>query len=60
MCCIGRNSKGHWVVQGQQGKYGGLFVNRAAALKFAMFEDGHPYAAVMVPYPLELNMTAGA
>ena len=60
MCCIGRNSKGHWVVQGPQGKYGGLFVNRAAALKFAMFEDGHPYAAVMVPHPLELNMTAGA
>jgi hypothetical protein len=60
MCRIGRNSKGHWVVQGPQSKYGGLFVNRVAALKFAMFEDGHPHAAVMVPYPLELNMTAGA
>ena len=60
MCRIDKDGRGNWVVEGPQGKYGGLFVNRAAALKFAMFEDGHPYAAVMVPYPLELNMTAGA
>ena len=60
MCMIGRDSKGNWVVQGPQGRYGGLFANRVAALKFAMFEDGHPHAAVMVPYPLELNLTAGA
>jgi hypothetical protein len=60
MCMIGRDSKGNWVVRGPHGKYGGLFTDRAAALKFAMFGDGHPHAAVMVPYPLELNMTAGA
>jgi hypothetical protein len=57
MCKIGKDSKGNWVVQGPQGRYGGLFVNRTAALKFAMFEDGQPHAAVMVPGVLELNMT---
>jgi len=59
MCLIGKNSKGNWVVQGPQSKYGGLFVNRADALKFAMFENGHPHAAVMVPGILELNITPG-
>jgi hypothetical protein len=60
MCMIGRDSKGRWVVQGPQGKFGGLFVDRVAALKFAMFEGGTPHAAVMVPGILELKMTAGA
>lgn len=58
-CLIGRNSKGNWVVQGPHGKYGGLFVDRVAALKFAMFEGGTPHAAVMVPGTLELNMAQG-
>lgn len=60
MCRIGKDGRGNWVVQGPQGKYGGLFVNRAAALKFAMFEGGEPHAAVMVPGILELNMTQGS
>jgi hypothetical protein len=59
MCLIGKNSKGHWVVQGPQGRFGGLFVNRAEALKFAMFENGQPHAAVMVPGTFELNMAQG-
>jgi hypothetical protein len=55
---IGRDSQGHWVVQDQSGLNGGLFVNRAQALKFALFENGHrPQAVVMVPGILELNMT---
>ena len=58
MCMVGRNSRGHWVVQGSN--YGGLFVSRAQALKFAMFENGTPHAAVMVPGILELNMAQGA
>jgi hypothetical protein len=59
MCKIGKDGRGNWVVQGPQGKFGGLFVDRAAALKFAMFKNGHPHAAVMVPGILELNMTQG-
>jgi len=54
---IGKNSRGDWVVQDQDGLYGGLFVNRAEALKYAMFENGHrPQAVIMVPGVLELDM----
>ena len=56
---IGKNSRGHWVVQDQRGLCGGLFVDRAEALKFAMFENGHrPQAVIMVPGILELDMSA--
>jgi hypothetical protein len=55
---IGQDSCGNWVAQDQQGLCGGLFVDRAAALKFAMFENGnHPQAAIMVPGILELDMS---
>jgi len=54
---IGKDSHGHWVVQDEKGLYGGLFVDRAAALKFAMFENGHrPQAVIMVPGIFELKM----
>jgi hypothetical protein len=54
---IGKDSHGHWVVQDQQGLRGGLFVDRAEALKFAMFENGnHPQAVIMVPGVLELDV----
>ena len=37
---------------------GGLFVDRAEAVKFAMFENGHrPQAVIMVPGILELDMS---
>ncbi len=56
---IGRDSHGHWVVQDQSGGRGGLFVDRAEALKYAMFENGHrPQAVIMVPGVLELDMGA--
>ena len=54
---VGKNSRGHWVVQDQQGLRGGLFVDRAEALKFAMFENGNrPQAVIMVPGGLELDL----
>jgi hypothetical protein len=57
---VGKDSHGHWVVQDQQGLRGGLFVDRAEALKFAMFENGNrPQAVIMVPGVLELDMVAG-
>jgi hypothetical protein len=55
---IGKNSRGGWVVQDQQCLCGGLFVNRAEAVKFAMLENGNrPQAVIMVPGVLELDMT---
>lgn len=55
---IGKDSRGNWVVQQQNGTCGGLFVDRVQALRFAMFENGHqPQAVVMVPGVLELNIS---
>jgi hypothetical protein len=58
---IGKDSRGNWVVQDQRGTCGGLFVNRAEALRFAMFESGNrPQAVVMVPGIFELNASGNA
>jgi hypothetical protein len=55
---IGKNRRGQWVVQNQSGLCGGLFVSRAEAVKFAMFENGNrPQAVIMVPGILELDMS---
>ena len=56
---IGRNSRGNWVAQQQNGLYGGLFVNRAQALKYALFENGHhPEMVVELSREIELDMGA--
>jgi len=44
---------------GGGGLFGGLFVNRAQAVKYALFENGRrPQAVVMVPGGLELDLAA--
>lgn len=54
---IGKNSRGSWVVQDEHALCGGLFVNRAEALKFALFENGNrPQAVIMVPGVFELEL----
>lgn len=54
---IGRNSRGNWVAKMKDGLIGGLFINRAAALKFALFENGNrPESIVTVPDSLELDL----
>ena len=56
---IGRNSRGDWVAQEQTGLYGGLFVNRAQALKYALFENGHhPETIIELSRGIELDMGA--
>jgi len=58
---IGKNSRGQWVAQKKHGLTGGLFVNRAAALKFALFENGRrPDAVITVPGVFELDMSGSA
>ncbi len=55
---IGRNSRGGWVAQEQNGLYGGLFVSRAEAVRYALFENGHhPEHIVASPGALELDMS---
>ena len=44
---IGRDSRGNWVAQESRGLFGGMFVSRAQAVKYALFENG-PYPATLV------------
>jgi hypothetical protein len=54
---IGRNNRGNWVAQEQNGLYGGLFVNRAQAIRYALFENGHhPETIVELKRAIELDM----
>ncbi len=54
---IGKDKGGHWVAQEQNGLYGGLFVNRAQAFKYALFENGHhPEMIVELSREIELDM----
>jgi hypothetical protein len=58
---IGRDSRGNWVVQDDQGLCGGLFIDRIQALRFAMLENRtRPQAVVIVPGVLELDMNRKA
>lgn len=54
---IGRNSRGNWVAQENNGLFGGLFVSRAQAFKYALFENGHhPETIVLTSNIVELDM----
>ena len=54
---IGRNARGNWVARERNGLFGGLFVNRAQAFKYALFENGrHPETIVEVSREIELDI----
>ena len=54
---VGKNSRGQWVAREQNGLYGGLFVSRTAAVRYALFENGHrPEAIISSASLLELDM----
>ena len=56
---IGKDKGGHWVARQQDGLYGGLFVNRAQAVKYALFENGHHAETIVeLPRGVELDLTA--
>src|SRR5258708_17637812 len=55
---IGRNSRGHWVAQGQNGLYRGPFVERTEALKNSLFQNCHnpePIAAQSREISLDID-----
>jgi hypothetical protein len=55
---VGKNSRGNWVAQEQNGRYGGLFVSRAQAVKYALSENGHhPETIVELSREIELDMS---
>jgi len=54
---IGKNSRGNWIAQQQNGLYGGLFVNRAQAVKYALFENGgHAETIIELSREIELEI----
>lgn len=56
---VGTNRRGNWVAREQNGIFGGLFVDRAQALKYALFENGyHPETIVEVSCEIELDIPA--
>ncbi|MGY8635541.1 hypothetical protein RAD15_23980 [Bradyrhizobium sp. 14AA] len=58
---VGRNRHGSWVAREQNGVFGGLFVNRAQAFKYALLENGHhPETIVEVAGEIELDISANA
>jgi hypothetical protein len=58
---IGKNNRGQWVAREQNGLFGGLFVSRTAAVRYALFENGHhPEAIFSSANPLELDMSTAS
>lgn len=56
---VGRNRRGNWIAREQNGIFGGLFVNRAQALKYALRENGyHPETIVELSHEIELDVSA--
>lgn len=56
---IGRNGRGQWIARERHGLYGGLFVSRDNAVRYALFENGHrPEAITMIAGILELDMSS--
>lgn len=57
---VGRNRRGQWVALQQNGLYGGLFVDRTQAIKYALFENGHhPETLIELSRVIELEMRGG-
>lgn len=56
---VGRNRCGNWIACEQNGIFGGLFVNRAQAVKYALHKNGHhPEAIIELSREIELDISA--
>ncbi len=54
---VGRDRCGNWVAREQDGHFGGLFVSRAQAVRYALSENGHhPETVVELSREIELDI----
>lgn len=54
---IGKDGLNRWVAREQKGRFGGLFVSRAHAIKFALSQLGQsPHAIVDISHPAILDV----
>ena len=54
---IGRSKTGNWIAQEQNGLFGGLFVSRSAAFKYALFENGHHPETIVELREIEFDVS---
>ena len=60
---VGQDSRGNWVVRDQCGFRGGLFVDRAEALRYVRFESGNrsqAFVPVIGTFELDMSRTSTA
>ncbi|MGR4932636.1 hypothetical protein ACIPUD_38505 [Bradyrhizobium sp. CAR08] len=54
---LGKDRRGNWVVREENGAFGGVFVQRDHALKYALSKNGHhPETIFDVPPEVELDV----
>ncbi|KRQ02058.1 hypothetical protein [Bradyrhizobium manausense] len=54
---VGRDCLGNWIARERNGFFGGLFVSRAEAFKYALFENGHhPETVFEVSREIDLDI----
>ena len=54
---IGKNNRGNWVAKTEDGLCGGLFISRAEAVRYALFENGrHPEAILTARSTIDLDI----
>lgn len=45
---VGRDGEGHWIARDEDGHSGGVFADKASAIRFASMESGHRSGAVRI------------
>lgn len=53
---VGMDADGRWIARDNRGLLGGIFQDRAAAIKFALFESGRKQAVLLVPDHVRLSL----
>lgn len=56
---VGQSKHGFWVARDLEGRSEGIFREKKDALRFAMFEGGHPNAVMLSPSAVEPSYGMG-
>ena len=54
---IGKSKSGHWIAMEQNGLHGGMFASRAAAFKYALFENDHHPETIVELREIEFDVS---
>lgn len=56
---VGRSKNGFWVARDLEGRSEGIFREKKDAVRFALFEGGHPNAVMLSPNAVEPSFGMG-